>query len=176
MELGSLMFRFSILIIAVLTLSNAEWQGTLNTANNETYIMHLPRGPVWSPPPVPSYQEFRTQFDTLPADAKSAQRRRVFGAEEFSLRFELYLWADTLVFGYLYLCFRRNARDPVLHLAVCLAATLTSAAIVSFAFWLLAGGFISPLPEILAGVAIAVGLIVGRSTFKQKDVNSLASA
>jgi hypothetical protein len=167
MQLARIMFLFSIVCISIVTLSNAHWEGRL-TAADETLILELPRSPVWSPPAIPSYQELRGTLHTLSATAQSATKRRVFRADLTLFDFGLYLWADTFVFGFLYLCFRRDARDPVLHSAASLAATFTGAAIVGFALYVLLGGFIDPLPQILAGAAIVVGLLIAWSTYAPK--------
>src|SRR5258706_7466166 len=111
-------FLVATVIVALIALSRAHWEGTLSDGG--TWIVDLPRSPVWSPPPVPAYETFRSTFDMLPVSATSAPIRRVFRADWTFLDFTLYLWAVAAVFGIIYLCIHRRPRDPILHVALCL--------------------------------------------------------
>jgi CHASE2 domain-containing sensor protein len=92
----------------------------------------------------------------------------VFRADWTFLDFTLYLWAVAAVFGIIYLCIHRRPRDPILHVALCLGATLTVAALICFLLWLVVGGWGPPAPELFGGLAILLGLFFAKATYAQE--------
>ena len=159
-------FLFATALAGLMTVSRAHWEGTLSDGG--TWIIDLREAPIWSPPPLPTFEKFRSSFDTLPTTAASAPIRRIFRADRTFVDFALYLWADTALFGMIYLCVRRSSRDSILHTALCLGAMLTASAVICLLFWLVIGGWGPPLPEFFGGLAILLGLFLAKTTYARE--------
>jgi hypothetical protein len=71
-SIGVLRWGFVLVICAELLLvaANAYWEGRLRVGRH-TWLMALPSGPMWSPPPVPTYDDFAANFRI--ADARCAR-------------------------------------------------------------------------------------------------------
>src|SRR3954449_10188862 len=100
------LFLVAASIAVIVALWRTHWEARLSYEG--TAIIDLPRSPIWSPPPTPSYEVFRSTFNTLPTAAASASIRRVFRTDRTFFDFALYLWAVCTGFGVVYLCVRRR--------------------------------------------------------------------
>lgn len=94
----------------------------------------------------------------LPAAPGAGSVAWVTESNQILLDFVSYLWADAALFAGLYLSIRQRRRDPVLHVALCLAVSLPAIAAVCLASWLLGARWRAPWPEVAALSAIVLGL------------------
>jgi hypothetical protein len=163
------LFLVAVALCAAAVLARGRWEGRLRAGQTEsTWFIDLGRRPVWAPPDVPAYRQFREVFEELPAATASGLTiTRALKWDWMLVDFLLYLWGVTAAFGVAYLLARGHRRDPVLHGALCLGAALTAAAAACLGLWLLAGGWGAPYPELFGLVGVVAGILLAVLTHRR---------
>jgi hypothetical protein len=151
----------------LLVVARGSWEAHLRRGNQWT-IIDLPTQPVWSPPPVPSYDTFRQELTQLPPDMPSdAVIVRVFRYDTAIGELIFFVAASAALCGLLYLLTRRGGRDALLHYALFIGIGFVSAAGACFGLWLLLGGWGPPSPLLFAFLGIAFGIYLGRKRWRR---------
>ena len=103
---------------ALAAASRASWEAHL-VCVKQTFIIDLPARPIWSPPPIPTYDIFKQTFSELPGSEPSgAVSIRIFRYDYTVFFFFIYVAVSSVVCGLLYFFTRRGVRDIVLHYAL----------------------------------------------------------
>jgi hypothetical protein len=155
---------------ALLMLTRGSWEGHL-VRGNHTSIISLSSRPVWSPPPVPSYETFRETFTDLPLErAPGTDIVRVFRYDAAVFGFLLLAVASAGLCGLLHLLTRRGGRDAIFHYALFIAIGFIAAAATCFVVWLVVGGWGPPFPLAFALLGIGFGIYLGKRRWKSIPV------
>ena len=113
-----IVFLAAVVCAASRILYHCRWEGYYNSGSG-TWIIHLETTPVWSPPPTPTYDQFRAAFDDLPQDQlRGTSISRILKWDWMVLDFLLYFWGITTTISVVYLCGRSKRQDFGLHIAL----------------------------------------------------------
>ena len=161
------LFIAAVVLCVGVVLILGQWEGRLRLGDHTWYI-DLDRRPVWNPPDVPGYGQFRAVFADLPAEATPGLTITPGLKWEWMLvDCLMYLWAVTAGFGILYLVVRGRRRDPVLHGGLCVGGAMSAAAVGCFAFWLLLGGWGPPAPGLFGLLGVVAGILLAALTYRR---------
>jgi hypothetical protein len=170
------LFLAALMVCASLVSVRGRWEGGLHLGGRTWYI-DLDRRSIWNPPAVPTYGQFRSVFDDLPAETTPGLTiTRALKWDWMLVDLLLWLWGVTAIFGILYPLARGRRRDPVLHGALCVGAGMTAAAAACFGLWLLIGGWGAPAPELFGLVGVVAGTLLAILTYKPASVRSESQA
>jgi len=160
------LFVAALVLCVTEILVRGQWEGRLRLGQH-TWFIDLDRRPVWNPPPVPTYGQFRNVFEDLPAEATPGLTiTQALKWDWMLIELLLWLWGMTTLFGLLYPLARGHRRDHVLHGALCVGAAMTAAAAACFALWLVVGGWGAPAPELFGLLGVAGGILLAILTYK----------
>ena len=151
-------FAAVVILVAIWTLSNGVWWGSLFNGN-QTWLIDLPNQPVWSPPDPPGYAEFRRDFNHLPSEQSKGSTIGVELKWDFMLiSFFLYLLAVTVLFAVVTLIGPVGQQSFGIYVIRSLALSLSGAAVACFVVWTLVGGWGPPSPLFFGIVGLVVGI------------------
>jgi hypothetical protein len=151
--------------------SHCSWEGHL-VLNNQTYIINLPERPLWSPPPVPTYETFKQTFnqDVPSQKAYGSAIVRVLRYDSVIFEFMFLVIISFIICGLPYLFMRRGHLDATLHFAFFIAVGFIAAALVCFVLWLLIGGWSPTFPSLFAFLGIGFGIYLGKRQWNKNHV------
>jgi hypothetical protein len=155
-----IVFLLAVVLAAATVLGHGRWEGRYSSG--PTWIIHLKAAPSWDPPTIPTYERFRATFDDLPENQQiGASITRILKWEWIDLDFLLYFWGIAVVISVVYLSNSATRRDPVLHVALCMAAGLTGSALTCVLCWVVFGGWGPPWPLHFGIAGLILGPIIG---------------
>lgn len=158
---------------------HGQWEGRLQHGRYQTWIIVLPKSPIWSPPPLPAYSDFAAVFDNdgdLPDEFSTPlviERRLRFAFMYIDTL--LWLWPVTLLAGIGYCVMRNDKRDWILYSALCIGTGLSSAVACSIVLWITLGGWGPPAPAFLGTVGLVAGAVATFVSFRPKHDCFLSS-
>jgi hypothetical protein len=101
--------------IVVYVAFRGQWKCELRIANT-SYLIDLPRAPVWQPPKALEYEAFLTTFRSLPPRQPTGSTiERSYKWNWMGTELILWLWLASAVVGILYSIARGHHFDPILH-------------------------------------------------------------
>ncbi len=152
-------FILAAAVLLLVTLLCGQWQGHLKYGGT-TFIVDLPRAPVWSAPTLPTYATFQSTFTDLPTQQPANSRIiRYLKWDWMFFEFALWLWGITAVVGLLYVGIRGSNLDPFLDHVWHVGIGMTLAAFTSLAIWIVFGGWGPPFPIFFAVIGVVGGLL-----------------
>ena len=147
----------------------AQWYYQLRLEGSTLFIRPN-RSPVWNPPDVPTYAQFRQTFEYLPEEAPPVSSiRRKLNLNWMALDLLLCLWLVTVVVGVIYLMSRKKRRDIVLQCALSIGIGLSIAAGSCIGLWLYVDSWGPPLPVTFGCLGLVFGFLRGILTFKRAE-------
>jgi hypothetical protein len=152
-----LLFLMAFVGCLTMAAARAQWEGQF-VVGNHTWLIHLPRAPIWSPPDVPTYSEFQGFPDLPPASTPDLTIRRVLKWDWTIVELLLSVWGITVLFSAAYIVWRGERRDFLFHSILGAAIGMTSGAVLCLGVWLLCGGWAPPAPELFGLAGLVVGL------------------
>lgn len=134
----------AVLVIGALLLASARcsWEGRYvsvkriddyyeHSTTINIFVVDLASQPLWSPPGVPSHQQFRDRYPDVPAEMGPEDAiKRVARYDIAGFEFVLYLTISTAVSWGLLRAVRREGKRDLVRSALCLLAGMVVAAIV----------------------------------------------
>jgi hypothetical protein len=161
-------FLAAVILIAVWTLSSGIWWGALFDGK-QTWLIDLPKQPVWSPPSPPSYADFRREFNELPPEQSKEAATSIKLKWDFMLTtFLLYLWGTSVLFAAITLPGPAELRNIGIHVIRSLALSLSGSAAACVAIWLAIGGWGPPSPNFFGVAGLVIGIWMGVVTFSRR--------
>jgi len=107
-----------VVLCLLLPLMMVPTEGHLTLWNN-TWIVTLPASPFWKQTPPPAYQVFANDFNSSEGFPRAGTPGvHIYTTKRFDLSALytlIWLWPISLMFGCLYLGFREQRRDALLH-------------------------------------------------------------
>lgn len=166
--------RWLFIVVFVLSLSIPLLMVTIEghmKLGNYTWIVQMAPAPFWSQPSPPPYQAFATDFhnsEDFPREGTPGVSFHTVKRIDWSLLYTLtLLWPISLIFGCLYLGFRGQRRDLLLHCVGCGGVGVTIGCI---AFMILLQGLII-WSWGLTLIAYLAGVIIGGIIFMKLPPN-----
>lgn len=153
-------FLIAVGLMFILLGSHAPWTARLNPQPLHTFIMDLPRHPLWSPPPTPTLEHFE---DVFASERFSASAAIHVSVDWFKLFFEILvgLWLMMICIAFVYLVVADRRPDPVLQISCGIAAASTIGVVASVVLWVILGGWGPPCMEYLLPAGFILGSFVG---------------
>lgn len=153
-------FLISVGLMFVLLGFHAPWSARLDPQPSHTFIMDLPRHPLWSPPSAPTLEQFEEVFESERFPRSAAIHVRV---EWLELFFEMLGWLLLLVLciAIIYLAVPDRRPEPVLQISCGIAAASIVGLIASIILWVIWGGWGPPCLEFLLPAGFIIGAFVG---------------
>lgn len=171
-RISGALFPVFALAMCGLAFYRGHWEARW-VAGSASWIIPLPRAPVWSPPSVPGKEAFEKAFgNNFQAEGGQMPEAGGMVAREFRLGptwldAAWYLWAISMAFGLGYLVRIGDERNRWLHLALWLGAAFTGAAAICVGWAWVAHSFL-PHPEWFGVMGLVTG-VVGASVTYGRD-------
>lgn len=167
-------FLLACVVCVAIATVNASWEGLLKSRDS-TLILRLNNAPLWSPPPVPSYDAFEKVFShgggVPPRNGTGFTIERSLVIETLLFHLVVGFWLIALFCGAVYRLFRGSQRDLVLHIALPAAIGMALGCASSVGLWFIVGAWGPPLLLQLCFVGLMVGAVHGLKTFSRDDVD-----
>lgn len=154
-------FGVAVVGLLIYTLSTCWWAAALKSENGGTTLLSLPRGPIWNPPPVPTYQDFLKSFPSLEGISAPPWQPTVYiELPRTAFQMVFWLWPINVLTAIVYSSLWRRSRDLLLD-AVWWAAVVTTCCVgFSLTLWLAFGGWGPPLVGLFAMAGVIVGPVI----------------
>ena len=147
----------------------AQWEAAVSI-DDRSWIIDLPRAPLWAGPAVPAYSAFAEFPDLPPLRPAGATIQRSLRFDWMMQDFMLWLWGLCMGCGLLYLMLRDGRRDWILHEALAIGIGLTISAGACVGLWMVFGGWGPPAPLVFGITGLLAGLIVGAAKYESEPL------
>ncbi len=165
-----ILFLLSMTAALIVPMSRGRWEGHLQRGNSR-WRVDLDRGPVWNPPPLPDYSTFQETFPDLPWEQPPRSSiTRVIVWYTLLMEILLAIWWISGVLAIVYLIVRQHRRDAILHLASCIALSLTFAIVLSLVMLIFFCGMAFDLALFIPLGGLIFGVCYGFPKYKHKEV------
>jgi hypothetical protein len=158
----------------------ASWMTTLSAPGRALGILHSGTSPLWSPPSAITLAEelrtLRASDEWHRVDPAHVTSRVEPMWDRMCADLLLLLVPATLLPGWLYTRVRGRDRDLVLHLGLRGGCGLALGLSMSFALWLVGGGWGPPMLAELGCLGLVLGLVTGVASFAKNTARPGAEA